>query len=278
MTSKTSVFSCLRCPVCGADGEIDEDGKTFRCRGQRIHSYDFSRSGYLNLCRAAQAGAGDAKEAVRARSAFLEKGYYQPLSDRVNALLRGVGAETVLDAGCGEGYYTNRIPAQGVLGVDLSKDAVDHAAKTAKRLGNHASFVVASLFELPVRDASFGTVVNLFAPCAETEFARVLEPGGTLLLVGAGERHLMGLKKVLYDTPYPNPGRADLPKAMTPLSRERLTGTIRIEGNEEIRALFSMTPYYFRTSQTDRERLDGLETLETEYDFDIFLYRKDGTV
>jgi 23S rRNA (guanine745-N1)-methyltransferase len=53
---------------------------------------------------------------------------------------------------------------------------------------------VASIFALPVQNASLDAVTNLFAPCAEEEFLRVLKPNGHLLLVGAGERHLMGLK------------------------------------------------------------------------------------
>ena len=49
-------------------------------------------------------------------------------------------------------------------------------------------------------------------------------------------------------------------------------------GAEVIDALFSMTPYYWRTREQDRAKLKGLDRLQTVYDFDIFLYRKDGTV
>ena len=119
-------------------------------------------------------------------------------------------------------------------------------------------------------------VLNLFAPCAEEEFLRVLKPGGLLVLVAAGERHLLGLKKTIYDNPYLNMGRADLPQNMTLVSHDRLTYQACIRGNEQIMALFSMTPYYWRTSSTDREKLQNLENLETDLDFDIFLFRKDS--
>jgi 23S rRNA (guanine745-N1)-methyltransferase len=50
--------------------------------------------------------------------------------------------------------------------------------------------------------------------------------------------------------------------------------TITVEGEEAIEALFSMTPYYWRTSEADRAKLKNLQTLTTEVDFDIFIYQK----
>ncbi|MBQ2735082.1 MAG: 23S rRNA methyltransferase A, partial [Clostridia bacterium] len=100
------------------------------------------------------------------------------------------------------------------------------------------------------------------------------KPGGHLLLVGAGERHLMGLKSAIYDNPYENTGRADLPKAMEPIAVHRLRYDISVESSAAIAALFSMTPYYWRTSPKDRAKLDALQHLSTEVNFDIFLFRK----
>ena len=244
--------------------------------GERRHSFDFARSGYLNLAVGAPPG-GDSKEAIRARSAFLEAGYYRPLSDAVNEILQQYRVKSVLDAGCGEGYYTNRMPEEcAKLGVDLSRHGVDHGAKIARMRGTDADFCVASVFTVPVADDSFDAVTSLFAPCAEEELCRVLAPGGILILVGAGERHLMGLKELLYEHPYLNEGRRDLPKGMSLLEKKRLYGKTVIEGREMLDALFSMTPYYWRTSERDREKLNAVDSLETEYDFDIFIFRKES--
>lgn len=274
---KESITTFLQCPICKAAGRISTDGRSFLCNGARTHCFDFSKSGYLNLA-GPHGGAGDLKAAVRARTLFLEAGYYEPLSDAINQILCDVGAKSVLDAGCGEGYYSNRM-AQGraVLGVDLSTVGIDHAAKVAKRMDADAGYAVASLFELPVRSEAFDAVTNLFAPCAEAEFMRVLGSGGHIIVVAAGERHLLGLKHALYENPYENRGRADLPKDLPLLEKKQLRYEITVEGNEAIGALFSMTPYYWRTSEEDRAKLDTLDTLTTEVDFDIFVYRK-GTV
>ncbi len=262
------------CPHCKCPLERDEGGKSCYCMGTRRHCFDFAKSGYLNL-RATHTGEGDGKDAIRARRSFLEAGYYAPLSERINGILEEFQIKSVLDAGCGEGYYTNRMAQdRDVLGVDLSKDGVDAAAKAAKAKGLSASYAVASLFTLPVQDASLDAVTNLFAPCAEEEFCRVLKQDGLLILVGAGERHLWGLKEVLYETPYLNQGREDLPQRMELIRTECVGGRINVQGREHIDALFSMTPYYWRTSPTDHAKLSSLETLETEIAFDIFLFRK----
>ncbi len=272
---KDTALAMLRCPVCFAPMQADESAKSCRCTGVRTHSYDFARSGYLNLTRPSD-GEGDLREAIRARTLFLNAGYYEPLSDEINKILQKLNAKAVLDAGCGEGYYTNRMAKQGgtVLGVDLSRAGIDAAAKFAKQTLTGAAFVVGSIFSLPVADTVCDVVTNLFAPCCESEFSRVLEEGGHLILVGAGERHLMGLKQVLYENPYLNPGRADLPTTMREIDRRRLTYTVTVEGREAIEALFSMTPYYWRTSEADHAKLKNIQTLTTELDFDIFIYQK----
>ena len=272
-----AIIKMLRCPVCDAKMTANDNLRLCHCMGQKAHSFDFSRSGYLNL-GGAHAGEGDKKPAIIARRKFLDFGYYSKLSDKINDILDSLPSKQVLDAGCGEGYYTNRM-AQGrsVLGIDLSKDGIDYGARRAKQLSMTANvgFAVASVFNIPVSDAQMDVVVNIFAPCAEDEYCRVLKPGGYLLLVGAGEQHLMGLKTVLYENPYTNPGRTDLPQKMTLIEKFRLQTEITVIGTEMIDALFSMTPYYWRTSMQDRQKLIQLHALTTELDFDIFLFRKD---
>ncbi len=268
------IQSILKCPVCASGMRLDADGRVLRCLGARTHCYDVARSGYLNFTSPAD-GTGDGRDAIRARTLFLEAGYYAPLSEAVNAILDRLNAKSVIDAGCGEGYYTNRMAKErDVIGVDLSREGIDSAAKRARLLKTNASFFVGSLFKLPVLGESIDVVTNLFAPCAEEEFLRVLRPGGYVCLVGAGERHLMGLKRVLYDDPYLNPGRADLPVRMEPISSDRLSYTVTVKGREEIDALFSMTPYYWRTSERDRAKLSAIEELTTELDFDLYVFGK----
>lgn len=66
----------------------------------------------------------------------------------------------ILDAGCGEGYFTavlaDTFPDADVLGLDASEGAVNYARE---HFGANASFNVGDLFDLPFADASFDVVV-----------------------------------------------------------------------------------------------------------------------
>ena len=265
----------LSCPVCSADLSVTEDSKSAVCLGARRHCFDFSSQGYLSL----SGGGGDSKQAVAARSGFLNQGYYaeaaKAICDTVKKYLPD--SPVIIDAGCGEGYYTAMLArlSDVTVGFDLSKHACLAGAKQAARYGvDNVLYATASVFELPVKDGAADAVVNIFAPCSEEEYRRVLRDGGYLFVVGAGKDHLMGLKRALYDNVYENTERADLPVNMTCVETVKVSYNVTVTGREHIDALFSMTPYYWRTSEADKQKLSELCTLATEVEFEINVYRK----
>ena len=272
------ILESLICPNCKE--RLCVEGKSLVCKGQKRHCFDFGGGGYINFGAPIQSGGGDAKGAVRARSAFLNLGYYSPVAE---AIARNVNEfcdakdGVIIDAGCGEGYYSDRIAKDGfsVIGADLSKFAVDAASKRANAAGRDNSFfAVASVFSLPIKDESATAVVNVFAPCVEKEYARVVRKGGVVIVVSAGQDHLMGLKKLLYSEVHENNERADMPKNMEKIKEENIRFDIRVEGKEAVLALFEMTPYYWRTSRDDAQKLDSVDFLDTEIDMILTVYRK----
>ena len=269
-------YKVLKCPVCGEDVYRTDDKKSLYCTGQKRHCFDFSSDGYVNLSRV---GGGDSKQAINARKSFLSQDYYLPIAQKIREVVtRTAGRDKILlDAGCGEGYYTNILAeaCSGILGFDLSKFGVMAASKSAKKQGIENTFyATASVFELPVKDGCVDCVVNIFAPCAQDEYLRVLADGGYLIVVGAGPDHLMGLKKVLYDNTYENKERADLPTHCELVDRITYGFEIEVEGRENIDALFSMTPYYWRTSESDKDKLLACDRLKTRVEFEIYVYQK----
>lgn len=278
MTTRAElVKKIMKCSVCGADLSVTEDQKSAVCSGARKHCFDFSKDGYLSFPQSC--GGGDSKSAVDARRSFLDKGYYelqmQAVAEAVSKYL--ARNAVIIDAGCGEGYYTESIAenAGGVIGFDLSKFACSAAAKRAKREGvEKLLYSTASVFELPVKDGAADAVVNIFAPCSESEYKRILRDGGYLFVVGAGKEHLMGLKQAIYENVYENGERADLPENMEHIEKIISRSDIVLENEEDIAALFSMTPYYWRTSEQDKEKLVKLSRLETAVEFEINVYRK----
>ncbi len=273
------IKEALRCPICGA--EIEIEGRSLFCGGAKKHCYDLASSGYVNLSAPGQSNGGDSKGAVRARSAFLDTQHYRPISDGICRLIKKHCPEDalVIDAGCGEGYYSTAIAKSGcsVAGFDLSKFACEAASKRVKREGlENAFFGVASVFDMPLTDNCADAVVNVFAPCVEQEYSRVLKNDGVLMVVYAGPDHLLGLKRAIYEQTHTNEERADLPKNMREIDRERLQLKIKVSGNENIKNLFAMTPYYWRTSQSDVEKLDSLSELESEIDIIFAIYKKEN--
>jgi len=268
------------CAVCG--GSLQREQGSLRC--QKGHCYDFARSGYVNLLPSNRKHAklpGDNKEMVAARSRFLQGGYYAPLQqalcEQVRRFIPKQGDPVLLDAGCGEGYYTAAVasaayeknPSCTVLGVDISKSALALAAKRERR----AEFAVASVFSLPLPDDSVDVLTEVFAPFCREEYLRVLKKEGILLEVIPAARHLFGLKAVLYDSPYENRVKPYDLEDFCFLGKTEVSGTIRVANPADIQALFAMTPYAYRTPPEAAKRLHSLSALETETSFEILAYR-----
>lgn len=268
------------CPICRCPMEVTEDGKSVKCSGENLknkrHSFDFSADGYLSF----GATGGDSKEAVAARKAFLRSTpHYKLAAEAIRFTVKRYvpNCKLLVDAGCGEGYYTSMLAdlSESTVGFDLSKFACSAGAKQARRDEKQGLlFATASVFELPIKDGCADAVTNIFAPCAEEEYKRILRDGGYLFVVGAGKEHLMGLKKAIYDDVYENGQRADLPKNMEQVDCVIAHYSMNISGKENIAALFSMTPYYWRTSEADKQKLARVESLETDIEFEINVYKK----
>lgn len=206
----SSAGALLRCPLC-AGGLVATDG-ALRC--ERGHAFDIARECYVNLLapgRSAPKLAGDSQSMLRARRAFLDHGHYQPLSDAINTAVARRLAQiplaqaphAALDAGCGEGYYLGRLGAhvreQGgmattLFGLDVARAAVRMAAGRY----SESRFVVADVnAPLPFADAGLAAVLDVFAPRNPPEFARVLAPGGLLLVALPTPAHLAELRALV---------------------------------------------------------------------------------
>ena len=264
----------LCCPICGK--ALIKEEKRFYC--SQSHSFDIAKEGYVNLIVGSKSGnlMGDSREMAKNRKSFLSKDYYKCLSDKlIEIISEFTDVNTVLDICCGEGYYTEKIagafPKTDVFGFDISREMVRLAAK--RRC--NAEFFVANMSRIPCADNSVDTAIHLFAPFHDKEFYRVLKKGGHLISVEPGKNHLFGLKSVIYDSPYRNSEPASESELFTFVRRINLSDNIIIDNNDDIMALFQMTPYYYRTSEHDRRKLEHLTSLETELDFNINVYVKD---
>lgn len=274
----------LACPIC-RQGLIRENHSLQCAKG---HAFDLSAKGYVNLLMSQDKHSqdpGDNKEMVQARRRFLDKGFYQPLAEGlsscVNAILNDVsaGGQTVrlLDAGCGEGYYTGHIRKSldqfdrrvAMVGMDISKEAIKAAASRYQSV----FFAVASLFKLPVADASQDILINCFAPACDSEFRRALSKDGRLVAVIPGKDHLFSFKSLLYETPTRNDEKEPELPSFALESKTVIRDSIFMEDSQTLQDLLTMTPYFWRTPAEGVQRLMKTPSMSTDIEFLILVYR-----
>lgn len=261
------------CPLCQA--VLARDAKRWHCVNG--HGFDVAREGYVNLLPVQHKKSrqpGDADDMVRARREFLAGGHYQPLRDAVVAQVQSLAPASLLDIGCGEGYYTQAMAAvvPDVIGLDIAKPAVQLAARRCKG----PTWLVAGGARLPVGDQSVALVTSLFSPLPTSEMARVLVPEGHLLVVTPAPLHLGTLREALFDSVFPHePDKflVTLAPHFECISREEIRFPLQLS-QQALRQLLLMTPYVWRARADKRAALEALSSLQTEAAFTCFLLRK----
>ncbi|MFT7300496.1 MAG: 23S rRNA (guanine745-N1)-methyltransferase [Porticoccus sp.] len=275
MTTKNCI-SIWACPVCQAPLKQSigsECGHTARKEWhcENSHGFDIAKEGYTNLLLAHQKNSsdpGDTKTMVASRRAFLSSGHYQPLADKLTEMLNLhlKQAASVLDSGCGEGYYLQQLLHQrsdlNLFGIDISRDA----AKLASRELKESRFAVASSFNLPVLTSSVDAILRVFAPGDDGEVTRVLKPNGVLVVVSPGPRHLFSLKELIYKEAQKH-SPPHQPKGFELLDEQQVIYQLEIQGNSAVKQLLSMTPLYWKGNRVAKIKLDEAESLSTEVDF-----------
>lgn len=275
----TTAFTALACPLDGAPLAPVDGGWTCPVG----HRYDQAAQGYVNLLPVQHKRSrdpGDSKEMVAARRRFLEAGHYRPIADlAAHAALADLPADAAcLDAGCGEGYYLRQLAAAAeaagktpaLLGLDISKWAVQAAAKAQR---GTATWVVGSNANLPVLPATLDRVLCLFGFPVYPEFARVLKPGGQLIMIDAGPDHLRELREIIYPTlKTPAPPNDQAPPGFSLQQREALSCRIELASQEQIADLLVMTPHFYRASPAGRDKAAQLSRLELTVDVRLQIF------
>ena len=264
------------CPICKQTLLLQEN--TWSCPSN--HRFDCAKEGYVNLLPVQNKGSkdpGDNKEMMFARREFLNKGYYQGLSDRVNELacLHGKEVTRGLDIGCGEGYYTHRLYQSlseqvkwDLQGLDISKSALKYASKRYKDI----DFCVASAFEMPFADDSFDLMLRIYAPSLDDELRRVIKDDGILITVSAGEHHHFALKQLIYTDPKLHISESSHIEGFELLHRENLASTMKLEDSVDITHFLNMTPYSWKLTDEQKSAL-VTNGLSCELDFKIEVFK-----
>ncbi|WP_158070060.1 methyltransferase domain-containing protein [Motiliproteus sp. MSK22-1] len=227
---------------------------------------------------------------VQGRRSFLDLGHYQPIADEINKLALSATEKTdsdqddqlhILDCGCGEGYYTEKLsraltdnsttrPETDIIGLDISKDAVRLASQRSKQI----SWIVASGADTPLPNNCLDLMTCLFTPLSPGEFHRLLKPKGALVVASTGPDHLIELRELIYTEVIRNsfdPTRK-LSEYFDLAEKTTVRHHFNLCNNHSIKELLAMTPHQWRAPAEAREKLDHLEHLELSIDIQLSVF------
>lgn len=271
------------CPVCMENLKLSENKRSFKCI--KNHSYDIAKQGYVNILISNMknsAAPGDSREMVISRADFLNKGFYEKISDKINEIILKYTKEqhpVILDLGCGEGYYISRLidafekeNKSGLFyGSDISKDAIKYAAVHEKR----CLFAVANSFHLPAADNSCDCIISVFSPIDIKEINRVLKKDGVFLRILPKKNHLIELRKIIYEKVILNETENYISDVKDNIleKEENVEYKLNLD-NEDFMHLLKMTPHFWKSSKKNHEKLNQYKSLEITISMRIGIFKK----
>ncbi|MDG9355622.1 methyltransferase domain-containing protein [Streptococcus pneumoniae] len=263
--------TAFACPICQENLTLLETN--FKCCNR--HSFDLAKFGYVNLAPQIKLSANYDKENFQNRKQILEAGFYQAILDAVSDLLASSKTTTtILDIGCGEGFYSRKLQEshseKTFYAFDISKDSVQIAAKSEPNWA--VNWFVGDLARLPIKDASMDILLDIFSPANYGEFRRVLSKDGILIKVIPTENHLKEIRQRVQDQltnkEYSNQDiKEHFQEHFTILSSQSASLTKTITA-EQLQALLSMTPLLFHV---DQSKIDWSQLTEITIEAEILV-------
>ena len=262
--------SVITCPNCSSVLKLNE--RSLICSNN--HCFDIAKQGYVNLLQGSKKYDNYDKASFENRKTVLEAGLYDAI---LEFIIEYIGKfpekENILDVGCGEGYYSNKIAGRlhkNTFAFDISKDSIALAARADRE--NLVKWFVSDLAHIAVKDGSMDFILDIFSPANYDEFSRILKSDGRLIKVVPGENHLAEIrnkvKSLLKNSDYSNKRVIDCFSDSFDIDfSERLTYSCKLSP-ETLQALIEMTPLLFNV---DTDKIDWSDIDEVTIDAEILV-------
>ena len=263
--------SAFACPVCQENLTLVES--SLKCTNR--HSFDLAKFGYVNLAPQIKQSANYDKENFQNRQQILEAGFYQAILEGISDLLATKpSAKTVLDIGCGEGFYSRKLqeanPDKIFYAFDISKDSVQIAAKSEPNWA--VNWFVGDLARLPIKNTSMDILLDIFSPANYGEFQRVLSKDGILIKVIPTENHLKEIRQIVQDQltkkDYSNQDIKEHFQEHFSIQTSQIASLTKPITAEQRQALLSMTPLLFHV---DQSKIDWSQLTEITIEAEILV-------
>jgi len=263
--------SAFACPICQENLTLIET--SLKCSNR--HSFDLAKFGYVNLAPQIKQSANYDKENFQNRQQILEAGFYQAILEGISDLLATKpSAKTILDIGCGEGFYSRKLQKshsdKTFYAFDISKDSVQIAAKSETNW--EVNWFVGDLARLPIKDASMDILLDIFSPANYGEFRRVLSKDGILIKVVPTENHLKEIRQMVQDQltkkDYSNQDIKEHFQEHFSIQSSQIGSLTKSITPEQRQALLSMTPLLFHVDQT---KIDWSQLTEITIEAEILV-------
>lgn len=258
-----------KCPNCNEP--LQQDNRQLKCSNN--HSFDIAKQGYTNLLLDNQKKSknpGDNDEMLEARQRFLQAGFYDPLIKAIQPYIKP--NHTIIDLGCGEGYYLRQLltqePDAKGYGIDIAKTGVKKAAQQSKALQPYIAYAVGSTYRAPVIDHSCDVAISIFAPFDEQDVQRILKDEGLLIRVGPATKHHQEIKEKLYQNAEEFKP-ASIPEGFQITHQEELLYEIELSGKALTEDLIPMTPFHWQGSQEAKAALAALSSQKITVHFQV---------
>ena len=263
--------TAFACPICQENLTLVET--SLKCDNR--HSFDLAKFGYVNLAPQIKQSANYDKENFQNRQQILEAGFYQAILEGISDLLATKpSAKTILDIGCGEGFYSRKLqevhPDKTFYAFDISKDSVQIAAKSEPNWA--VNWFVGDLARLPIKDASMDILLDIFSPANYGEFRRVLSKDGILIKVIPTENHLKEIRQMvqgqLTKKDYSNQDIKEHFQEHFSIQSSQIASLTKPITAEQRQALLSMTPLLFHV---DQSKIDWNQLAEITIEAEILV-------
>ena len=263
--------SAFACPICQEDLTLVES--SLKCSNR--HSFDLAKFGYVNLAPQIKQSTNYDKENFQNRQQILEAGFYQAILETISDLLtNSKTSQTILDIGCGEGFYSRKLQEshsdKTFYAFDISKDSVQIAAKSEPNWA--VNWFVGDLARLPIKDASMDILLDIFSPANYSEFRRVLSKDGILIKVIPTENHLIEIRQMVQDQltkkDYSNQDIKEHFQEYFSIQSRQIASLIKPITAEQRQALLAMTPLLFHVDHT---KIDWSQLTEITIESEILI-------